>query len=178
MSSMDIIQIPKNQPCPCFSGLKYEACCEPFLNQETSKKQKPKTAEQLLRSRYTAFVIGDVDYIVSTHHSQTSSEINRDEIMQWSHQSEWHGLKILQKEAGEAKDNQGTIIFHAQYTANDKLNDHFEKAIFEKEDGQWKFKDGQGVHQGTFVRSEPKVGRNDPCSCGSGKKFKKCHGKE
>ena len=171
---MSILQVPPDSLCPCLSAKKYTHCCEPFLIQ----KQKPKTAEDLLRSRYTAFVLGHIDYIVSTHHSKTAHEVNRQEIEEWSQSSEWQGLKILQKEAGEAGDSQGTIVFHAQYTVNGKVNDHFEKALFEKENGDWKFKDGQGIQQGTFVRSEPKVGRNDPCSCGSGKKYKKCHGKE
>ncbi len=162
---------PKD-PCPCTSGKIYGDCCQPFLD----GKQKAKTAEDLLRSRYSAFVVGKVDYIINTHHTKTQDQVDRKEIETWSKSSTWEGLKILQKEAGEAKDEMGTIIFHAQYTAEGKKQDHYEKSFFEKEKGEWKFLDAQGIQTGPYVRAEPKVGRNDPCSCGSGKKFKKCHG--
>ena len=48
------------------------------------------------------------------------------------------------------------------------------QSIFEKENGEWKFLDARGISVGTYRREEPKTGRNDPCPCGSGKKFKKC----
>jgi SEC-C motif-containing protein len=86
------------------------------------------------------------------------------------------GLKIFQTEAGKEEDDKGTLIFGAYYTQNDKNEEHIEKSFFEKENGQWKFLDAQGVQTGTYRRSEPKTGRNDPCPCGSGKKHKKCCG--
>lgn len=134
------------------------------------------TAEQLLRARYTAFTRGDVDFILATHHSKTRDEIKRDEIEEWSKNSTWEGLKIFQSEAGQPNDQQGTIVFGAYYTQNGKKEEHLEKSFFEKEGGKWKFLDAQAVHFGPYRRAEPKVGRNDPCSCGSGKKFKKCCG--
>jgi len=158
--------------CPCTSGRTYSDCCQPLL----AGKQKAKTAEELLRSRYSAFAVGNIDYIVNTHHPKTRGEIDRKEIETWSKSSQWEGLEVLQKEAGEAKDEQGTIIFHAKYVADGKKQDHYEKSFFEKEKGEWMFLDAQGIQNGPYVRGEPKVGRNDPCSCGSGKKFKKCHG--
>jgi SEC-C motif-containing protein len=57
-----------------------------------------------------------------------------------------------------------------------KLHDHREHSLFEKENGEWRFLDAQAGKTPTLRREEPKVGRNDPCSCGSGKKFKKCCG--
>lgn len=156
--------------CPCTSKLAFKDCCQPFL----TGKAQPSTTEQLLRARYTAFATGKVDYIIQTHHSKTRGELKRDEIESWSKGSEWKGLEIVQKEAGEAGDSEGTIIFHAFYTAEGKDHDHFEKSFFEREDGQWRFVDAQGVHTGPIRREGPKIGRNDPCACGSGKKFKKC----
>ena len=156
--------------CPCGSEKSLAACCLPLVQ----GTRKASTAEELLRSRYTAFTRGDVDYILSTHHSKTRGDVNREEIETWSKGSEWMGMKIHQKTEGEAAHNKGTILFHAQYKAEGKVNDHWENSIFEKEDGDWKFLDAQGVQQGPMRRTEPKIGRNDPCSCGSGKKFKKC----
>lgn len=158
--------------CPCGSTKPYTQCCEPFHKGQA----KPKTTEELLRARYSAFVKHEIDYIIRTHHSETVHEIKRAEVESWAKESEWHELKIHQKEAGEASDNSGTIIFGASYTAQGKKQDHLEKSFFEKEKGEWKFKDAQGIQTGPYVRQEPKVGRNDPCSCGSGKKYKKCCG--
>ncbi len=158
--------------CACGSGIQLENCCLPLIKGNGTAQ----TAEQLLRSRYTAFTRGDVDYILSTHHSKTLAEVKRDEIDDWSKNSKWLGLKIFQAEAGQKDDTQGTIIFGAYYSQDGKKEEHLEKSFFEKENGQWKFLDAQGVQTGTYRRPEPKTGRNDPCSCGSGKKFKKCCG--
>jgi len=163
--------------CPCRAltpenALSLENCCLPLIQ----GKAKAKTAEDLLRARYTAFTRGDVDYILDSHHSKTVGDVKREEIEDWSKNSKWLGLKVVQSEAGTTADDQGTIIFCAQYEADGKQNDHWEQSFFEKEKGEWRFLDARGIQTGPFRRQEPKVGRNDPCSCGSGKKFKKCHG--
>jgi SEC-C motif-containing protein len=158
------------QLCPCGSQVQYADCCAPFI----SGKKTPKTAEELLRARYTAFTKGEVDYVLSTHHSKTAGDVKREEIEDWSKNSEWLGLKVVQVEAGKAEDDKATIVFCASYNdANGKKQDHWEQSFFEKENGQWKFLDARGI-TGTYRRPEPKVGRNDPCPCGSGKKSKKC----
>ncbi len=167
-------QASSQSNCPCSSGTPFATCCEPFLK----GKQKAKTAEDLLRSRYTAFATGDIDYVWDTHHSKTRKDMDRKEIESWAKGSDWHGLEIVQKEAGETGDSQGTLIFCAKYADKkepEKIQEHWEKSFFEKEGTEWRFLDAQGVHVGTYRRSEPKTGRNDPCPCGSGKKFKKCH---
>jgi SEC-C motif-containing protein len=115
-----------------------------------------------------------VDYILDTHHSKTAKDVKRGEIEEWSKGSEWLGLKIVQKEAGEAKDEQGTIVFCAGYKADGKVQEHWEQSFFEKDGGAWKFLDARGVQVGPYRRTEAKIGRNDPCPCGSGKKNKKC----
>jgi SEC-C motif-containing protein len=158
--------------CPCTSGKPYGSCCQPIQ----TGKAKAKSAEELLRARYSSFVTGNIDFILATHHSSTKHDVNREEIESWSKGSTWKGLEILQKEAGEAKDETGTIIFHAKYDFEGKEQDHYEKSTFEKEGGEWKFLDAMPLRNGPYVREEPKIGRNDPCSCGSGKKYKKCHG--
>lgn len=167
---MATIAATKN--CPCTSGKTYGNCCQPIQ----TEKAKAKTAEDLLRARYTSFVTGHIDFILATHHSSTSHDVNREEITTWSKDSEWKGLDVLQKEAGEATDETGTIVFHAKYALEGKDQDHYEKSTFEKENGEWKFLDAMPLRNGPYVREEPKIGRNDPCHCGNGKKFKKCHG--
>ncbi len=79
-------------------------------------------------------------------------------------------------EKGGVADEEGVVEFIASYTM-DKLKDqHRERAKFKKKDGVWLYEDGDIVPT-TIVRSGPKVGRNDPCPCGSGKKYKHCCGK-
>ena len=95
----------------------------------------------------------------------------REEIEDWSKNSEWLGLKIVQKEAGEKTDETGTIVFCAGYRAEGKVQEHWEQSFFEKENGTWKFLDARGVQVGPYRRTEPKIGRNDPCPCGSGRRF-------
>jgi SEC-C motif-containing protein len=156
--------------CQCGSEIDPNQCCLPIIEGQTTAK----TAEELLRARYTAFAIGKVDFILDSHHSRTRHEIKREEVEDWSKNSEWLGLKIVQQEAGRAEDEKGTLIFSATYRTGDQAEEHWEKSFFEKEDGQWRFVDAHGIHLGTYRRAEPKVGRNDPCHCGSGKKSKKC----
>ena len=156
--------------CPCGLKSSLEKCCLPIIQ----GKQQPKTAEQLLRARYTAFTLGEVPFILASHHSKTRHEVKEDEITDWSKNSKWLGMKIHHIEGGSETDSKGTIVFSASYVAEGKTQEHSEKSLFEKENGQWRFFDADRVQIGTYRRAEPKIGRNDPCSCGSGKKFKKC----
>ncbi|MCM2278438.1 MAG: YchJ family metal-binding protein [Oligoflexia bacterium] len=176
VSPSPVTHAPAPGTCPCCSGLSPESCCLPYIQ----GKKKPQTAEALLRARYTAFTRADVDYILSTHHSRTRAEVKREEIEEWAKGSRWLGLEIVQQEAGQAADEKGTIVFCARYEAQGegpgKVEEHWEQSLFEKEAGEWRFLDARGLQQGPYRRAEPKVGRNDPCPCGSGKKYKKCCG--
>jgi SEC-C motif-containing protein len=158
--------------CPCGTEKALESCCLPYIQ----GKRQPATAEELLRSRYTAFTRGDVDYILSTHHSKTRGDVKREEVEEWSKQSDWHGLHIVESNAGKDSDQEGWVAFLAEYSAQGKRQQHTEQAFFQREDGQWRFLDARALKGQTYQREEPKIGRNDPCSCGSGKKYKKCCG--
>jgi SEC-C motif-containing protein len=158
--------------CPCGNEAKFASCCQPLIQ----GKKKAETAEQLMRARYTAFSTGAIDFIIDSHHSKTRDQVKREEVEEWSKKSDWLGLKVLETAQGGPKDNEGVVVFHAKYRAEGKEHDHLEHSQFERENGEWKFLDAQGIQQGPLRREGPKVGRNDPCPCGSGKKFKKCHG--
>lgn len=164
--------------CPCRSmdqiKMQYEECCEPFV---VGKKKAP-TAESLMRSRYTAYVVKNIDYIDATQIAVENEIFNKEEALKWAESSEWLGLEIKKTQKGEANDNTGVVEFVAHY--KDKASGtelhHHETSLFQKQNGEWKFREGQ-IHGAQPVkRLEPKVGRNDPCSCGSGKKYKKCCG--
>jgi SEC-C motif-containing protein len=128
-----------------------------------------------MRARYTAFARGDVDFIVDSHHPDTREHVDREEVEQWSGDSEWLGLEILGTSAGEAGDDEGTVDFVARYSQGGVVHDHREHATFRRlDDGSWSFLDGEPLVAQPIRRETPKVGRNEPCPCGSGKKYKKC----
>ncbi|MGK5089519.1 YchJ family metal-binding protein [Bdellovibrionota bacterium FG-2] len=139
-------------------------------------KRVAQTAEETLRARYTAFTLQEVDFIIDSHHSKTKKDLKREEVEDWAKNSKWLGLRIVQTDKGTAQDTEGSVTFCAQFEADGKQEDHWEHALFEKEDGKWRFLDARPVHTGTYKREEPKIGRNDLCPCKSGKKFKKCCG--
>lgn len=158
--------------CPCGSGAALEACCGPFI----SGDEVPPTPEKLMRSRYTAYATGKVQYVIDTHHPDTSDEIDANAARRWSQEAEWHGLEVVGTSGGSEQDDEGTVEFIATYEMRDKVRSHRERAVFRRHEGRWFFHDGQIVPGQSVVRAEPKVGRNDPCPCGSGKKHKKCCG--
>ena len=155
--------------CPCGSGLAYSKCCEPFI----TGLGNPPSAEALMRSRYSAYAEHAVDYIVETCTTDEKDRIDLNQTRKWSERSKWLGLKILSSEKGGIADNEGSVEFQAMYEMDGLMETHHEKARFRKIDGRWLYDEGDIVPK-TVVRSAPKVGRNDPCPCGSGKKYKHC----
>ena len=140
-----------------------------------------------MRSRYTAYTRGDIDYIKSTLTPAAQRGFDATAAKKWATSSKWLGLKIQAAEKGSPTDTTGVVDFTATYEKNGEGIDHHEVAEFRKtKEGRWLFVDGEahthkageGHHDhtkpATVVREGVKIGRNDPCSCGSGKKFKKC----
>jgi len=157
--------------CPCGSGRAWESCCGPYVEGKTAAP----SAEALMRSRYSAYATGAVDYIVATCLRDEDHGIDEDATRRWSEQSTWLGLSVLGTTKGGSADSEGSVEFRASYELGGLREEHHEIANFAKKDGTWLYVDGEVITE-TVVRSGPKVGRNDPCPCGSGKKYKKCHG--
>ena len=155
--------------CPCGSGLSYSDCCKPYI----SGRAKAPTAEALMRSRYTAYVEHEIDYILNTCVQRGKEDIDPKSTREWSEQSTWLGLTIINCEKGSPADSEGTVEFEAVYERDGLKEVHHELAKFKKEAGEWLYSEGR-ITPRTVVRSSPKVGRNDPCPCGSGKKYKFC----
>ena len=155
--------------CPCGSNQDFSICCEPFLK---GVKKAP-TAEKLMRSRYSAFATGQLDYIEKTHIPSGRKDLDMEGVTSWATNSEWLGLEIRETLKGSEKDSEGTVEFKCKFIFNGAEQTHHELSTFEKVDGEWFFVDGV-MRNNTVRRGEPKVGRNDPCPCGSGKKAKKC----
>ena len=85
-------------------------------------------------------------------------------------------MQILRTEKGTESDEEGIVEFEATYTRKQIRDVHHELAYFKKVNGDWMYSVGQ-LKTTTVVREGAKIGRNDPCPCGSGKKYKKCCGK-
>ena len=169
--------------CPCGTGRIYSECCEPYI---TGKAKAP-TAEALMRSRYSAYAEHAIDYIVNTCiRREKDNDIDHKSTRDWSERSNWLGLKIISTEKGGLADKEGTVEFEAVYERNGLKDVHHEKAKFKRDSvtsgdetagvGEWLYDEGDVIPH-TMVRSSPKTGRNDPCSCGSGKKYKFCCGR-
>jgi SEC-C motif-containing protein len=159
-------------PCACGSGRPSSECCLPVILGE----RPAATAEELMCSRYTAFATGAIDWIMDSHHPDTVDEIDRDEVERWANGSEWLGLKIRDTEAGGPEDDEGVVVFRARYKVQGQQVDHVERARFKRDGGEWRFHSVlEGDDQPELVPAST-VGRNDPCTCGSGRKYKKCCG--
>lgn len=129
-----------------------------------------------MRSRYSAFTLGNIEYIENTTDPSQRSTFDRNGTAEWANGSEWLGLKIVSTSAGGEGDTKGEVEFIARYRFQDSEQNHHERSEFRKRDGKWYFLDGKIVREPH--RAAEKVGRNDPCVCGSGKKYKKCCGQD
>jgi len=130
-----------------------------------------------MRARYSSYVTCDVEFLRDSGTDAVKAEFNEEMSRSWSKAAEWHGLEIIKCEKGGPGDDDGTVEFRALYTANGEFCNHHEISQFVRENGEWKFADGEMLGETPIKREQPKVNRNDPCPCGSGKKYKKCCGR-
>lgn len=158
--------------CPCGSLRYYADCCEPYI---TGAQNAP-TAEALMRSRYAAYAEHAVDYLMQTCMLEGREKIDRKSTQDWSEKSTWLGLKILSVNGGGEGDTEGEVEFEASYEMQGLKELHHENARFKKLDGRWFYDQGLVAPAATITRAAPKVGRNEPCPCGSGRKYKHCCG--
>lgn len=157
-------------PCPCDSGQAYSACCEPLLR----GLKKAQSAEQLMRSRYSAYSNSDIAYLLQSTLPIQQPHLNIPAMEKAVRQTQWTGLQIINTSAGLNQDQEGWVEFVAHYQENNQHNKHHEKSYFKKQDHQWYFV----YPMQELLNQNLKIGRNEPCLCGSNKKFKKCCGNE
>lgn len=130
----DSVVISKTSKCPCGSALKYIKCCGQYIKQNN----KPLTAEALMRSRYTAYVLKNEAYLLNSWHGSTrprTLDLDRD-------QSEWLKLEVLKTEAGNSNNIEGVVEFIAYFKTQGKRNKIHEVSQFLKENNQWYYVDG------------------------------------
>jgi len=157
--------------CPCGSGSDYAACCEPII----TGKKLAETAEQLMRARYSAHVKVEIDFLYDSTHPDHREGYDHKGTRTWAEESDWYGLEIHETAQGGPKDKQGEVEFTARFRDKDGLRNHHERGQFARKGKKWLFTEGNMVKPKPM--SVTKVGRNDPCPCGSGTKYKKCCGK-
>lgn len=153
--------------CPCGSTLAVPACCGRFLAGAPAP-----TALELMRSRYTAYTRGAIDYLIETHDPETRGGLDVAAATAWSRDTVWAGLEIVSVSAGGVDDETGIVEFIARGATRGVAFAHRERSRFRRAEGRWVYVDG--VTPPASATATP--GRNEPCPCGSGKKYKKCHG--
>ncbi|MBF0356061.1 MAG: SEC-C domain-containing protein [Alphaproteobacteria bacterium] len=156
--------------CPCSSGLELTACCGPIL-----KGTPALTAEALMRARYVAFVGGDLDFLERTLAPEAKADMDRHAVEAAMKGVEALGFELRAVDGGEEGENSASVEYVARFKSNGKPLAHHERASFRRENGEWLYVSGE-VGPRQAPRQTQKVGRNDPCPCGSGKKYKKCCG--
>jgi SEC-C motif-containing protein len=127
------MKISVNSPCPCGSGKKYKKCCQIY-----HKGALAPNALTLMKSRYSAYYVGEVNYIIKTTH--VDNPLYEEDKVRWKKELEivsretiWQNLKIIEfKEIG---DNKSSVSFIASFEGG-KIE---EKSFFVKEQGVWKY---------------------------------------
>lgn len=148
---------------PFDDGRSLEARCQPFLDGAAV----PRTAVELMASRYLAHRRRDAAYLARTHDPETRGDYGTE----LADDFEWTRLEIRRAVAGGPDDDRGQVEFVAHFRVDGQPGRHHELSEFRRLDGRWVY-----VRGTTPAASAPSVGRNDPCPCGSGRKFKRCCG--
>jgi len=142
--------------CPCGSGKKYALCCKPYIEEG----KKVPNVEILMRSRYTASVLKNANYVLETNYRQLIDDKALKRLERELDDVEWLKLDVIDSSKSE-------VEFRAYYRDFDgKIHVMHENSHFAFENGKWYYRDG--------VIYQSKMERNEPCPCGSGKKYKDC----
>jgi SEC-C motif-containing protein len=158
--------------CPCGSAKPYAVCCRPLISGE----RLAGSAEELMRSRYSAYVKKETAWLRESLHPGHRADFDEASSRAWAERATWHGIEILYTTKGGPDDQEGTVEFVVRFTESSTRQEHHELSSFQRTGGKWYFTMGKPLPPRPVARQLPKVGRNDPCPCGSGKKYKKCCG--
>jgi SEC-C motif-containing protein len=119
--------------CYCGNDIPYSECCEKIH----LDIQQALTAEQLMRSRYSAFVIADGNYLMKSHHSTTRPVKEKNKIIKWAKSVQWIKLEVSETSKGKPQDTEGTVTFNAYFYEKGKVEVIHEKSAFIKENNHW-----------------------------------------
>ena len=151
--------------CPCCSNISFNDCCKPII--EGSKIAV--SPESLMRSRYTAYTLNDIDYIYDTYATDARQQQSKQALRESASNTKWIKLQIS---ASDSISTPASVTFTAFYLEQDKYCQMSECSYFVKEDGRWFYSTGDILLHEQISR----IKRNDLCPCTSNKKFKKCCG--
>ncbi len=126
----------QNNLCPCDANKVYAKCCEKFHN----NTENPKTALELMRSRYSAYVLNNIDYIVVTTLPKQQSFLDIKAMKEWAKTTKWCGLKIISHKAKPYL-NKATVEFIAYFETEQGKGEHHELSLFLYQNHQWYFVD-------------------------------------
>jgi SEC-C motif domain protein len=126
--------MPGVKACPCGRGDPYDECCGRLHRGEAAAV----TAEQLMRSRYSAFAAGEPDYLLATWHPST-----RPDGLELDPARRWTFLEIVGTSRGGLLDDAGTVEFRAHYRQDGRSGAQHEVSRFTREDGRWLYLDGR-----------------------------------
>jgi len=181
--------MPVNKRCYCGSNKNFTDCCQPFIN----KKALPQTPEQLMRSRFSAYAIGNAQYIYDTYASSSQLAQSVEDISDWGDSCTWLALQIHSINQGNVAKNEVCeqfVEFSAFYITDNILYELRENSRFILEQDQnnknaektWCYIDGDIIEHGELSI----IKRKDTCPCNNypttwvvnkAKKFKQCCGK-
>jgi SEC-C motif-containing protein len=124
--------------CPCGTHLPYVHCCGALH----AGVRNADTAEELMRSRYSAYVLKLPDYIVATTHPSSRTPNMMAQVEAWMQETTWHHLDVLNRVQGSSADPTGEVEFRADFTVGVEAGCHHERSRFERSDNQWFYVDG------------------------------------
>lgn len=155
--------------CPCCSGNMFKDCCKEIV----AGTKFAQTPLELMRSRYTAHVCKEMPHILRTMRGKALKLFDEEKTYdEWFELSTWKKLEIIDAPAVEKYSKEGHVEFKAYYIFKEQEHILHERSKFIKEDNQWFYVAGQ--HKNPLITTSDKIGRNEHCPCGSGKKYKKC----
>lgn len=157
--------------CPCGTLIEYERCCGCYI----SHNALPKTPEQLMRSRYTAFTQSNIRYIRETMTGPALQNFNGKELKMWSESVQWLGLEVLAAPQVALNSRQGFVHFIAHFKIDGQKQHIEENSQFIHNGKQWLYVGA--LNEKSSIDKDLNfsvVNKNAPCPCGSGKKYKRC----
>jgi SEC-C motif-containing protein len=155
-----------SSPCPCGSGRLFAQCCSPII----AGAEQAETAERLMRARFTAHVTHDWAFLQRTYLGTAAEPLPDGEGQT---PVAWTRLVVHAHEPGNRPDV-AFVDFSAYYVDQGREFALQEKAEFKRRDGAWIYTRPVREGPAPIKATHPKPGRNDPCPCGSGKKYKHC----
>ena len=171
----------KKTHCYCGSQVAFSDCCLPFIN----RSRKPATAEQLMRSRFSAFCTHNGDYLFATHHEHYRTGLTAENLTLSAKQTTWVNLDVVShNNLGEQVSN---VHFKAWFIEDGYLRCMEENSRFTCSDGQWFYCEPMALTEKALkpnllrlntseqpLKENLKLTRNSPCPCDSGQKYKRC----